>query len=164
MALDMLPGLDSPQALSVGPTTLGLCSLNLPDSEPYRAVLSQSSWLWAEPSSAFGLGPSPARSPGCSDLLSTAGACARATSPGRTSCSHKTQIFALFFFRLRWKFSLWTFDIAQNTLNPKYRNISMSLRHFLPALGTQLLEGSVVPLCKVFLAASQLPFTFAITQ
>lgn len=38
MALDMLPGLDAPQALSVGPTTLGLCSLNLPDCEQSPAL------------------------------------------------------------------------------------------------------------------------------
>lgn len=135
MALDRLPGLDAPQALSVGPTRLGLFWLNLLTQS--RAQLC----LW--------LGAFPLRCPGCSGLLSTAGACASTASPARAARFHKTQIFALFFFRPGWKFSHWTFDIAQNTLNLKYRNISMSLYLFLPVLGTQLLEGGAVPLCSV---------------
>lgn len=71
------------------------------------------------------------------------------------------QSIALYFFRLRWKFSLRTFDIARSIVNPIVRNVLMPFSHHsLSGLGAKPLE-------RVFLqklAASPLPSTFAITQ
>lgn len=117
-----LPGLDAPQALSVPAGWGSAGSFCCP---------------WAEPSSAF----APALPSHCPLLRPLPGS-ATSPSPATTSCFHRTQIFALFFFRLRWKLSLWAFDIAQNTLNAEYRNISVSLHHFLLVLGAQLSEGA----------------------
>lgn len=48
-ALDRLPWLDAPQALSLGPTTLELCSLNLPDFEQNPGLpLAQGAYVPSE--------------------------------------------------------------------------------------------------------------------